>query len=155
MTDCNKNKENDIEFGNYIKELRFKQGLTLMQVAERLDVSINYVSQLERGLRTATNKLISEFARIYHVDEDELYRVAGKIPLSTLEEMRKSPSLQKAFSYLKKTKVSEEKRKKLEQELLGVFAEFLNVHKEDILDGTSHKQDLDKFNQPEKKYRGK
>lgn len=121
------------EFGPFIKDFRTKRDLTLSQVAEKLNISTNYVSQLERGIRRPTDELIRDFSRLYNVNEDRLFRMAGRIPLSTLEEMKQTPSLQKAFSYLNSHEIPNERKKKLEQELLDVFAEFLNVHKEELL----------------------
>ncbi|MDY0407383.1 helix-turn-helix domain-containing protein [Paracerasibacillus soli] len=66
------------EFGRYIKEKRSKRGFTLSQVADRLEISINYVSQMERGVRKVTDDLVVSFAELYNVDLDELFWMSGR-----------------------------------------------------------------------------
>jgi len=110
-----------------------KRGWTIAQVAEKLNISINYVSQLERGLRRPTDDLIIEFARLYGVNEDSLFRKAGRLPLSVVKQILEQPDLQKAIAYVQKSRMSESKKKALEKELLKVFAEFLEVDPDDIL----------------------
>jgi transcriptional regulator with XRE-family HTH domain len=121
------------EFGLYIKDLRTKRDMTLAQVAEKLNVSTNYVSQIERGIRRVTDEMIQELALIYNHDEDIFFRKAGRIPIRVLEEIQTNPMLQKALSFVRKKKISEEKRRQMEEEILRVYSELLNVHKDEIL----------------------
>lgn len=121
------------EFGLYVKELRTNKGMTLAQVAEEFKVSTNYISQLERGIRRVTDDMIKDFSTLFNIDEDILFRKAGRIPIRVLEEIQTNPMLQKALSFVRKKKLSEEKRREMEEEILRVYSEFLNVHKDEIL----------------------
>lgn len=132
-TEENKEEKALQEFGLHIKELRTKRDMTLAQIAERLGVSTNYISQIERGIRRVTDDMIKDLAVLYQQDEDAMFRKAGRIPVRVLEEIQSNPMLQKALSYVRKKKLSEEKKRQMEEEILRVYSEFLNVHKDDIL----------------------
>lgn len=125
--------EETLMFGNFIKELRTQKKMTLAQVAEKLNVSSNYISQLERGVRRITDDMIRELSMIYEIDEDVLFRKSGRIPLRVMEEIQNNPMLQKALSFVSKKKISDKKKREMEEEILRVYTEFLNVHKEEIL----------------------
>ncbi|MFC0301153.1 helix-turn-helix domain-containing protein [Virgibacillus soli] len=106
------------EFGRYIKEKRSKRGFTLSQVADRLEISINYVSQMERGVRKVTDDLVVSFAELYNVDLDELFWMSGKIPVGVRKLIMKDANLQNALSYIHKFGLSSEKQERLTKEIL-------------------------------------
>ena len=54
--------------GARIKSARNKQGLTQEQMAERLDVTIGYVSQVERGITKISLDLLGKIAMILECD---------------------------------------------------------------------------------------
>lgn len=126
-------KTNDNTFGIYIRNLRIKNNLTLAQVSKMLNVSINYISQMERGERKATEQFISEFSKLYQVNEDLLFRKAGRIPIDVMEELRDNITLQRAIAFIKRRNISESKRNKIRDEIINVFAESFNLHRDDVL----------------------
>ncbi|WP_077318174.1 helix-turn-helix domain-containing protein [Virgibacillus proomii] len=129
----NKHGLKNMEFGIYIRELREKRGLTLAQVAERLDLSINYVSQLERNLRKPTDKLVIEFSQLYKVDQDILFRKSGQIPLRVRKVINRNTNLQKSLSFVDKRNLSQEVEKQIVIRIHRMIAEFFNVDESDIL----------------------
>ncbi|MEW6455801.1 MAG: XRE family transcriptional regulator [Acidobacteriota bacterium] len=54
--------------GKKIKELREITGFTQEQVAQRIDVSKEYVSMLEAGSRVPSLKVLSNLAKIFHLN---------------------------------------------------------------------------------------
>lgn len=106
------------EFGRYIREKRLKRGYTLFQVADRLEVSTNYVSQIERGIRKATDDLVVSFAELYDIDPDELFWMSGKIPVGVRKLIMKDADLQNALSYIHKFGLSPEQKERLTKEFL-------------------------------------
>ena len=54
--------------GSRIKKERIKQGLTQESLAERLDVSIGYVSQVERGITKISLDLLGAISAILECD---------------------------------------------------------------------------------------
>ncbi len=54
--------------GSRIKEERRKNGMTQEELAERLEVSIGYISQVERGITKISLDLLGLISRIFNVD---------------------------------------------------------------------------------------
>lgn len=57
----------NIRFGQRIKELRLKQNISQEELAFRCQLSKNYVSDVERGTRNVTLKVIEKFAKGFNV----------------------------------------------------------------------------------------
>ena len=55
------------EMGSRIKKARLNQNLTQEQLAELLDMSVSYVSLIERGSRNATVETLLNIADVLHV----------------------------------------------------------------------------------------
>ena len=64
-------KEN---IGRRIKEARTKHGLTQEQLAEKIDITIVYMSELERGVKLPSLTLFVNIAEALHVSTDSLLR---------------------------------------------------------------------------------
>lgn len=85
--------DNQITFGDKIKELREQQKLSLRELAKRIGVSAGYLSQLERnrmlvGLPSEDN--IKKIARILYTDETELILLADKLPSEITNLLKES-----------------------------------------------------------------
>jgi len=52
----------NIKFGRRIKELRLKQDISQEELAFRCQLSKNYVSDVERGTRNITLKVVEKFS---------------------------------------------------------------------------------------------
>ena len=68
-------KDNTVEklIGKRIQKLRKEKGLTQQQFAEMIDLSTNYVSDVERGTRNISLKAISKLADGLKVEVKELF----------------------------------------------------------------------------------
>jgi len=64
-------KEN---IGRRIREARTKRGMTQEQLAERTDITIVYLSELERGLKLPSLTVFVSIAETLHVSTDSLLR---------------------------------------------------------------------------------
>ena len=60
--------------GDRIKETRKKQGLTQDQLAEKLDVSLEYVSQIERNLKIPSMQVFIKLIEELDVSSDYILR---------------------------------------------------------------------------------
>jgi len=117
------------EFGRYIRDVRSKRGFTLSQVAGRIEISTNYVSQIERGVRKVTDDLVVALAILYNVDLDELFWMSGKIPVGVRKLIMKDSNLQNALSYIHKFGLSPERKERLTKETLEFIKnEIKNNH---------------------------
>ena len=67
------NQEIDRVVGDRIRELRRARGLSLEIVAERCDVSIGFLSQIERGMSSPSLKLLTTLADVLDVHFGTLF----------------------------------------------------------------------------------
>ena len=63
----------NIRFGRRIKELRLKQNISQEELAFRCLLSKNYVSDVERGTRNVTLKVVEKFAYGLNVHPSQLF----------------------------------------------------------------------------------
>ena len=60
--------------GDRIKEVRKKHDLTQEQLAEKLDISVEYVSQIERGIKIPSMQIFIKLVEVLDVSADYLLR---------------------------------------------------------------------------------
>jgi len=61
-------------FGEKLRSLRQRQGLTLRQLGAQLEVSNTFVLSLEQGKKTPNASTILKIADLFHVSLDQLMR---------------------------------------------------------------------------------
>ena len=66
------------KLGRRIRELRKARGLTQAALAERLDISENYMGSLERGTRHPSLQLVETIAQTLGVQVVELFQFPGE-----------------------------------------------------------------------------
>jgi transcriptional regulator with XRE-family HTH domain len=81
-----------MQFGERVRELRILRGLTQQIVANRMSVSVSYISKVENGKLHfgdyPSEKFIHKLAGELQADEDELLLLADKVPESILCTIR-------------------------------------------------------------------
>ena len=65
---------NKLTMGDRIKEIRKKREFTQEQLAEKLDISVEYVSQIERGLKMPSMQMFIKLVDVLDVSADYLLR---------------------------------------------------------------------------------
>lgn len=97
-----------MQFGERVRELRVLRGLTQQVIADRMSVSISYISKVENGKLHfgdyPSEKFIHKLAGELQADEDELLLLADKVPASILCRIRQRPEF---FRKLAKMDVNE------------------------------------------------
>lgn len=63
-----------LTMGGRIKETRKMQGLTQEQLAEKVDVTLEYISQIERGLKMPSMQVFIKLVEVLDVSADYLLR---------------------------------------------------------------------------------
>ena len=63
-----------LTMGDRIRETRKKRGLTQDRLAEKLDISVEYVSQIERGIKTPSMQNFIKLVEVLDVSADYLLR---------------------------------------------------------------------------------
>ena len=79
-------------FGNLIKRLRKKKGLTLRQLAEQISVSFVNISHIENGRVETSEKVIKELAKALDYDVDKLLATADSINKDVKNIIKKLPN---------------------------------------------------------------
>ena len=74
-----------IESGKRIKEMRKKMGMTQEQLAEKLNVSVNTIGNIERGSNGTTLDLMGMMAVIFDSSVDYLAFGRNVMELSDME----------------------------------------------------------------------
>ena len=84
------------ELGNRIKKARLHQNLTQEQLAEMLDISVSYVSLIERGSRNATVETLLAIADVWQeltknrtVEEKDMILQTVKTIITFLDHQKK------------------------------------------------------------------
>jgi transcriptional regulator with XRE-family HTH domain len=65
------------DVGRYIREQRRQAELSLRNLAKQAGVSNPYLSQIERGLRQPSAKILKDIARALRISAETLYLQAG------------------------------------------------------------------------------
>jgi len=68
----------DSPLGSYIRKQRELQALSMRQLANLAGISNPYLSQIERGLREPSEKVIEALASNLELSADALYKQAGR-----------------------------------------------------------------------------
>lgn len=68
-------------FGSYLRRKREEQELTLAELAEKLGISVAYLSRIERDRENAPkDELIQKICKALGLDCDEAYAEARRLP---------------------------------------------------------------------------
>lgn len=68
-------------FGNYLRRRREDREMTLTEVARRVEISIAYLSRIERGRENPPpDRLISALAGALSLPPDDLFAAARRLP---------------------------------------------------------------------------
>ena len=93
-----------MQFGERVRTLRESRQFTQRELAERLGVSISYISKVENERLHfgdyPSEKFIHKLATELDTDEDELLLLADKVPSSLRKRIRERPEAFRAFADL-------------------------------------------------------
>jgi transcriptional regulator with XRE-family HTH domain len=91
-----------MQFGQRVRELRVQRGLTQQAVADRMHVSVSYISKVENGKLHfgdyPSEKFIHKLASELDADEDELLLLSDRIPEVIKKLVREQPELFRRLS---------------------------------------------------------
>jgi transcriptional regulator with XRE-family HTH domain len=91
-----------MRFGERVRELRVLRGFTQQTIADRMSVSVSYISKVENAKLHfgdyPSEKFIHKLAGELEADEDELLLLADKIPSSIQIRIQQRPDLFKRLA---------------------------------------------------------
>lgn len=117
-------KKKDIpEIGKFIRKIRIDNEETGPQMGERLGVSRSYISAIELGKRTMSNKTRNKFIKEYNLTTEQIYKLDELSSLQSkyikmdVSEMRDS-DIRLIIELCKKIKYISHKDKSIIEEII-------------------------------------
>lgn len=108
--------------GQYLKQLRGNR--TLATLSKELSVSSAYLSDIERG-KMPSDRFMGVLADFYEIDEDELFKLWGKVPMLAKDEIQNNATLQRTLREISRNKkLTDEKKEKLYDEIYKTYLRF-------------------------------
>lgn len=121
--------ESKIHFGKLISNKRKEKKLTLKDVSEYCGVSINFISLIERGIKSPSDNVIVRLSDILEMDEYLLLKYFNKLPPLVKTNVNKAiyehDGLKELFGELSEKVKDESLREKLYDEVYEVYLDFL------------------------------
>lgn len=111
--------------GRYLRESRRLQEKTLDEVAQLINVSKMYLSQIETDKKIPSDEVIRNLATSYKVDEDCLFKLSGKLSLAAREELHENENIQNLFSRVKKGNLDNNLKREMYKEIESIFRKYL------------------------------
>ena len=110
----------------YLKETRLATNETLTSTAKKLGISHPYLSEIEKGIKVPSDQLIRAIAKLYNIDEDDLFHRYGKVPILAREELENRPILQKTLSEIKTNKkLTDEEKDELYDKMYKLYVNYI------------------------------
>lgn len=81
-------------FGERLRELRLKKGLSQRELGRLVDLDFTYISKIENGATDPpSEEKIRDLARVLEGDEEELLLLARKVPPAMLQVIVEHPEV--------------------------------------------------------------
>lgn len=112
--------------GEKLRSLRKKTSLSVFKAAKRIHVSGNYLSLLERGIKTPSDVVLCNLAEFYNIEKAELFALYNKMPPVEINELLSNPSLRKVITQISTDKnLSSEDKEHISKQLHKFINELL------------------------------
>jgi len=113
-----------ITTGGYLQKLRVERNLRLIDVSNKINISPNFLSEIEKGKRIPSDSNIRKLAKLYDVDEIELFDMYDKIALSVKEELKENKGLQKTLILIRESEMNGEDKIRLYDRFYEMYKSF-------------------------------
>jgi transcriptional regulator with XRE-family HTH domain len=124
-------KEARVRFGKIIHQKRRRKNLTLQQISKYCGVSLNFISLVERGVRTPSDEIILKLSEILGIESEDLFVVLGKIHPQIRTNVLiaiEHEGLKELFQELNNKVQEEPLRNQLYEEVYNTYLDFLERH---------------------------
>lgn len=130
--------------GKFIREKREQQGHSVRALGDLINVTGNYVSEIERGIKPASDEVIRELAPHLYVDETELFNLYEKTPLRVREELEEAEALRNIIDEVNKKDIPAKYKTKLYNKFQKAYIETLEEMEKD-LEGKPQRDERGRF----------
>lgn len=115
-----------VEAGARLRELRKTKKLSVFKVAKVLNISGNYLSEIERGLKPPSDMVLLAIAEYYNLDKTELFAYYDRIVPEEKELLLGIPSLRKTITHLSvDDDLTDEEKDFLSNQLYDIYQELV------------------------------
>lgn len=118
-----KNKELLCSAGAYLRNIRKEKGISIFKVAKAINISRNYLSEIERGKKNPSDLVLEALIEFYGLDIEEVFSKYGRIYSGHFESIKQHPELIKMI-----TTISTDKRIK-NDEMIKIANELHSIYK--------------------------
>ena len=120
-------REQRKEAGAKLRELRKATKLSVFKVGRAIGMSGNYISQIERGERPASDAALVALADLYGVNQKELFALYGKLPNEEVNMIMQMPELRNLFIEVTgKKELSDQDRQEMLEEFKVIAKKYYN-----------------------------
>ncbi|MCA0987263.1 helix-turn-helix domain-containing protein [Guptibacillus algicola] len=121
MDERSQQSKYNIKAGRLIREAREKKNLSVRGLGEKINISGNYVSEIERGIKPATNIVIRELSKELKIDEIEIFEAYNKVPQICIDELEESEEARNLIITLRESNLNQQLKKEL-------YKKFIELH---------------------------
>lgn len=112
--------------GEKLKEMRKATGLSIFKVGRAIGVTGGYISQVERGLCSVTDAVLSSLADLYQVERSEVFALYRRVENKEIDALLDNPALRKTFTQITTSeKLSPDEVDEMAKELQRVADKYL------------------------------
>lgn len=86
--------------GQRIKKERLRLQMTQRDLADKVGITVPYMSKIEADKETPTEEKLAKLAKVLCLDADELTLAAGRMPSDVMERLAADPA--RALEFLRK-----------------------------------------------------
>ena len=103
--------------GEVIREARVARGLSLRELARRIDITPSYLSDIENDRRVPAEEILRALSRELELDFDDLMARSGRLGSDAVRYMSRMPAAGVLFRRLSEENAPEEVLEKLSETL--------------------------------------
>ncbi|WP_422661112.1 helix-turn-helix domain-containing protein [Paenibacillus sp. EC2-1] len=119
-----------LEVGKYIKSIRKHHGETLIRLGCDFDLSANYISEIERGVKPPSEQFINKFCERFKIEPKEVYSRLKRAPEHAVEELNTNIVAQELLLEIgKNKKLKQQDKERIYNQLLQWYKEVIDTPK--------------------------
>lgn len=119
--------------GELLRGKRKQYNLGLKDVAEKISVSVMYVSEIERDKKVPSDEVIRKIAELYSIEEKQLFEMFGRVPEEVKEEITENNHLfNTLYGIANNDKISKSQKERLYEQLHQLYKELEAEDEDDL-----------------------
>ncbi len=93
-----RSSEKNSEIGQRMRQIRRAARMTQQQLAEALELSVNYLGEVERGHKPLSHKLADQFCNYFNITYDYIYHGVSPASQNAVREKSRYDSVKRAIN---------------------------------------------------------